>query len=133
MYRRPRLVGACIVALKEIHELTGQVGNLLLRSDVCYAGKGYCLALAKLNTVPSRKFLHDYLDHYLTQNDLWFDQAEAIAAIAYLDQVNGTKDLSLFDERWKAFVQNKPDWDLTGSTQKFAERMARINFVAASR
>ena len=60
---RPRIVGAHIVALRRYVGLTELVGRLLLRSDVCYAGTGYCYALAKINTAESRKFLHDYLDY----------------------------------------------------------------------
>ncbi len=129
---RPRIVGAYIVALVGIHELTELIGKLLLRSDVCYAGRGYCLALAKLNSDMSRKYLLEYLDYYLTRIDLWYDQADAMGAIAYLDQVNGTKDLSLFIERWNAFTQNKATWDLNVSASRFADHMARINQRAAS-
>jgi hypothetical protein len=90
---RPRRVGAYIVALRELHELTDEVGGLLLRSDVCYAGGDYCLALAQLNAPRSRKYLQEYLDYYLTRHDLWFGQSSAISAIAYLDEVNGMHDL----------------------------------------
>jgi hypothetical protein len=127
---RPRIVGAYIVALKDIHELTEQIGKLLLRSDVCYAGRGYCLALARLNTAASRAFLYEYLDYYLTQHDLWFDQACAMGAVACLDQVNGTRELSRFIERWEAFICNKSDWNLAQSISLFSQHMARVKFLA---
>jgi hypothetical protein len=47
---RPRTVGAFFVALDRRSDFEDLVGRLLLRSDVCYAGQSYCLALARLNT-----------------------------------------------------------------------------------
>lgn len=61
---RPRRVGAYVVALQELHGLTDEVGRLLLRSDVCYAGEDCCLALTQLNTPRSRKYLEEYLGYY---------------------------------------------------------------------
>lgn len=127
---RPRIVGAYIVAARKIHELTELIGKLLLRSDVCYAGRGYCLALARLNTPLSRQYLHQYLDYYLTRNDLWFDQSEAMGAIAYLDSVNGTKELSQFVARWDAFIQNKPQWNLARSSATFSQQMLHLEQIA---
>ena len=125
----PRIVGAYIVALKQLDELTEAVGRLLLRSDVCFAGAGYCLALAQLNTPKSRGYLYEYLDYYLTRNDLWFDQGDAMGAVAYLDELNGTKETLLFTSKWNAFVQNKPNWDLARSCSLFQDQMARVKFL----
>jgi hypothetical protein len=46
---RMRIVGAWFSAIKQYTEFEQAIGNLLLRSDVCYAGRGYCLALASFN------------------------------------------------------------------------------------
>ena len=129
---RPRCVGAHIVALRQLDELTELVGRLLLRSDVCFAGRSYCLALAQLNTPKSRQFLHEYLDYYLTRSDLSFDQHHAMGAVAYLDGINGTKDILLFINKWNLFIhQNKLDWDLAWSCSSFSDRMARVKFLVA--
>ena len=45
---RPRSVGAYFAAIENKHELQDNIGRLLLRSDVCYTGHNYCLALASL-------------------------------------------------------------------------------------
>jgi len=130
---RPRRVGAYIVALRELHELTDEVGRLLLRSDVCYAGGDYCLALAQLNTSQALEYLRQYLDYYLTRNDLWFDQASAMSAVAYLDAHNGTHDLDSFLSRWESFVADKPIWSLERSCSAFSESMARIKTFIVQR
>jgi len=120
---RPRIVGAHIVALQKYGELTDHVGRLLVRSDVCYAGEGYCHALARLNTSKSRQYLFDYLEYYLTQPDLWFDQGCAMGAVAYLDGINSSKELSRFMDKWTTFIQNKPNWDLARSCLLFEQRI----------
>jgi hypothetical protein len=126
---RPRVVGGYIVALKQLHELTDLVGKLLLRSDVSFAGRSYCVALAQLNTPESRQFLHAYLEYYLTRNDLWFDQSHAMGAVAYLDRINGTNDIVHFTAAWDSFVQDKPRWDLSQSCMSFSSQMDRIKFL----
>jgi hypothetical protein len=129
---RPRRVGAHIVALRQLDELTELVGRLLLRSDVCFAGSSYCLALAQLNTPKSRQFLHEYLDYYLTRSDLSFDQGAAMGAVAYLDGINGTKDLLLFINKWYLFIHHgELRWDLVWSCRGFSDRMARVKFLVA--
>jgi len=47
---RPRITGAYFAAVKKFTSLEDHIGRLLLRSDVCYAGRGYCLALARFDT-----------------------------------------------------------------------------------
>ena len=126
---RPRVVGGYVVALKQLHELTDLVGDLLLRSDVSFAGQSYCLALAQLNTPKSRQFLHEYLEYYLTRSDLWFDQGHAMGAVAYLDRVNGTNEIICFTAAWNSFVQDKPRWDLTRTCVSFAGQMDRLKFL----
>ena len=82
---RPRSVGAYFVALKRMETHSDLIGRLLLRSDVAQAGAVYALALARLNTPDGADYLVRYLGYYLDQPDLWFDQAEALAALRYLD------------------------------------------------
>src|SRR5262245_43788691 len=81
-----------------------EIGHLLLRSDVCYAGTGYCVALARFNTRDSTGFLLEYLDYYLTRHDLWFDQGCAMGAIGYLDSRDGSNNLESLMEKWVAFA-----------------------------
>lgn len=115
---RPRVVGALFVALKAL-PLVDVIGRLLLRSDVCYAGRAYCHALAAANDEAARGYLGQYLDYYLRQPRLHFDQGEAMGAIAVLDRANGTDILSAYLPAWEAFVADKPSWSLEKSIEMF--------------
>ena len=128
---RPRIVGAHLVALRKMDVLTSLVGRLLLRSDVCFAGGGYCLALARINTQEARQFLYEYLDYYLTRPDLDFDQARAMAAVIYLDKLNGTNESGRFEAGWSFLIRDKPHpWNLERSCSAFCRQMARIEALA---
>jgi hypothetical protein len=128
---RMRIVGAHVAACKELRGLTGWLGRLLLRSDMCYAGRGYCVALAHFNTSESAGFLIEYLNYYLTRSDLWYDQGEAMAAVAYLDGCHGTHHLASMMARWETFVADKPYWDLERAIAGFARRMAQVRSLSA--
>lgn len=128
---RPRIVGAHVAACKDLRGLTGWIGRLLLRSDLCYAGRGYCVALARFNTPESVDFLLEYLHYYLTRRDLRYDQADAMAAIWYLDSRNGTGNFASMMTRWETFVADKPYGDLDGAIAGFALRMAQVSSLSA--
>jgi hypothetical protein len=128
---RPRQVGAFLVALDRRRGFEDLVGRLLLRSDVCYAGRGYCVALARLNTPGAVDFLQQYLGYYLTRRDLWFDQAVALAAVRHLDKVNGTVHARAFDQLWSDFVGDKPNWDLERTSLHFDAMMSSIESFRA--
>ena len=72
---RTRIVGAYFSAIENYVELEDIIGTLLLKSEVCYAGGGYCFALASFNTEKGINYLKRYLDYYLTRKDLHFVQS----------------------------------------------------------
>ena len=123
---RPRLVGAYFVAVKRFAAFEEQIGRLLLRSDLTYAGTGYCAALASLNSAASVALLEEYLDYYLTRADLWFDQGVAMAALGYLDQQNRTTRRARFESQWHRFIENKPHWDLARDEATFRATMEAL-------
>ena len=127
---RPRIVGAFFAAIKNVGEAEPLIGTLLLRSDVCYAADGYCLALARFNSEGARGCLAAYLDYYLARRDLWFDQGVAMGAVAYLDRANGTNELGRFMPQWQQFVEDKPNWDLHGYIAGFSANMDRVLALA---
>jgi Family of unknown function (DUF6000) len=124
---RPRIVGSYLVALSGASEFTEWIGKLLLRSDVCYAGKGYCVALAALNSEASVKYLIQYSEYYLQQPELFFDQDYAMAALKYLDQTNGTAFSKKLSNAWKTFVRDKPQWDLDAIQVRFESEIAQLS------
>lgn len=120
---RSRKTGAHIAALLDLKELEEQIGRLLLRSDVCYAGFGYCVAIAAFNTSVGIQYLNRYLDYYLKTPELFFDQNHVMAALKYLDEVNGTKYFDLHLENWNYFIIGKQNWDIERSIRGFKEYM----------
>lgn len=127
---RPRIVGAYLAAIVCESSLLDQVGRLLLRSDVCYAGGGYCLALARFGGDDARDYLTRYLDYYLTRGDLWFEQCEALAALVYLDELEGTSVATRYADFWQEFVKDKPNWDLETSCLSHRSRITMLERVA---
>ena len=124
---RSRTAAAYLVALSDRSTFTTQIGNLLLRSDVCFAGSAYCMALAEFNSPESVGFLDEYLRYYLTRQDLWFDQGDAMGALSYLDRLNGTAHVARHMDSWSRFVENKSNWNLERSVAHFEESMAVLH------
>ena len=54
---RSRIVGAYFAAIKDYKEFESLIGRSLLKSEVCYAGPGYSLALASFGTDGAKNFL----------------------------------------------------------------------------
>ncbi len=119
---RSKLVGAYFAACKNYQQLEDIIGIHLLKSEVCYAGTGYCIALAIFGTDKSKDYLKRYLTYYLSRNDLWFDQADAFCALEYLDKPESEKFLEL----WNEFIIDKNNWDLDRSRSQFQSRIESI-------
>jgi hypothetical protein len=125
---RPRLTGAFFAVLKRFACVEDQVGRLLLRSDLCFAGKLYCAALAEFNTPSGMNYLRRYLEYYLTRPELDYDQLEAMGAVAYLDEKNGTNHLAGFLPLWNSYFGAK-SWkpDIEKVIQGFAAEMSALH------
>jgi hypothetical protein len=123
---RPRSVGAYFAALGGMKNFEENIGHLLLRSDVCYAGHEYCIALASFSSPEAINYLNEYLAYYLEKPDLWFDQNSAMAALSFIGANNGENLMAPHMAAWKSFVANKPNWDLTSSIDHFSRQMKSL-------
>ena len=115
---RPRIVAGYFAAILKMDKHTVEIGNLMLRSDLCYAGSGYALALARINSQSSIDYLIKYLDHYLRRPDLHFDQADALGAIHHCDKLNGTNRLQHYGPMWKEYTSG---WETPRSMDEAIE------------
>lgn len=122
---RPRIVGAYFAAINDYKDLGLIVGRSLLKSEVCYAGAGYCVALASFATEEAKEFLITYLDYYLGRKDLWFDQADAFCALEFLDREAAAQRL----EKWEDFVSDKPYWNLERSRGHFRDSLEVVSRI----
>ena len=129
---RPRISAAYFAAILIESSVEDHIGNLLLRSDVCFAGNGYCLALARFNTPKSVEYLSRYLTYYLSKPNLHFNQGEAFGALAYLDRANGTSHLDAFAEQWDTFVAGGETWEREEAVNYFNTQLASIVAIAAT-
>ena len=119
---RSKLMGAYFAACNNYQELEDIIGTHLLKSEVCYAGTGYCIALTIFGTEKSKNYLKQYLGYYLTRKDLWFDQADALCALEYLDKKEALKFLDI----WNDFSLEKANWHLERSRKQFKIRIESI-------
>ncbi len=122
---RTRITGAFFSAINNYQEFEDIIGRHLLKSEVCYAGSGYCLALASFGTDNAKKYLVTYLDYYLDRKDLWFNQANAFCALEHLDK-NAAKKLM---DKWNSFVADKEYWSLEKSRVHFANCMLTLEKI----
>ncbi|MDX2935676.1 DUF6000 family protein [Streptomyces ipomoeae] len=107
---RPRLTAAWLIGVSRRTSYRARIGELLLDSEVVYAGVGYCFALARLGSHEDAEILTAYLNHYLPRTDLHYDQPTALGALLRLDSRLGTAHAAPFTEpgglfdRWVAGV-----------------------------
>lgn len=71
---------------------------------MCYAGDLYALVLAYYNTPETIEYLHQYLEYYLQKPELDFDQQAVLEAVAYLDIINKTNNLSKYLKLWNKML-----------------------------
>lgn len=105
---RARLTAAWLIGVDRREAFRERIGNLLLDSEVCYSGRGYCFALARLGTHADAEILTAYLDRYLPRADLRYDQPDALGALLRLDVRLGTHHTDRFtqpDGLWDRWVQ----------------------------
>ncbi|WP_326813801.1 DUF6000 family protein [Streptomyces sp. NBC_01763] len=108
---RARLTASWLVGVGRRHKFCQQIGDLLLASELTYAGRGYCFALTRLGTHEDAEILTAYLDHYLPRLDLRYDQPDALGALLHLDAQLGTEHAARFtapDGPWERWVNALP-------------------------
>jgi hypothetical protein len=139
-YWREQLTGSWFCGLKKWQHFGPQIGELLLASKTCYAGQGYSFALACFANDNSVEYLTRYLDKYLPQIDLYYDQHWAMPALMWVDEQLGTTHSYRFlvqDGLWERFVADKvkivESWQLDVCKENFfrAMRYCQANFMTA--
>jgi hypothetical protein len=105
---RPRIVGAYFAAIKGYEEFIDIIGVHLLQSEVCYAGAGYALAFAMFQSERAQDYLKAYLEYYLKQPDLWYDQADVLAALHLIAPAEAAN----YTASWQSYTVDKPNHQL---------------------
>ena len=60
---------------------------------------------------------------------MWFDQGDAMGAIAYLDKMNGTEELNKHLDKWTDFVSDKDNWNLERSIEHFEKNVNALKEI----
>jgi Family of unknown function (DUF6000) len=89
---RSRLTAAWLIGFDRREHFRDILGDLLLASQLCFSGQGYCFALARFGTQEDAQHLTAYLDHYLQRPDCQYDQDWAISALLHIDSRTGRDD-----------------------------------------
>jgi hypothetical protein len=105
---RARLTGSVLAGLTRRWALRDRIGSLLLASELVYAGQGYCYALASFGGPEDAALLTSYLDRYLPQTQLRYDQPWALGALLHVDNKLGTRHAVRFlaaDGPWQQWAE----------------------------
>jgi hypothetical protein len=108
---RERITAAWLVGMARRTTFRPVIAELLLASEVVFAGKGYCLALARFGSNEDAAILISYLDHYLPELDQRYDQPDALGALLHLDARHGTQHAHRYltpDGLWQNWVAHLP-------------------------
>ncbi|MFJ1936560.1 DUF6000 family protein [Kitasatospora sp. NPDC088160] len=93
---RSRLTAAWLIGFDRREHFRGVLGDLLLASQLCFAGQGYCIALARFGADEDAQHLTAYLDRYLRRPDCQYDQHWAISALLHIDSRTGSEYAARF-------------------------------------
>ncbi|WP_328544352.1 DUF6000 family protein [Streptomyces europaeiscabiei] len=112
---RPRLTAAWLIGISRRTSYRARIGELLLDSEVMFAGSGYCFALARFGAPEDAEILTAYLNRYLPRTDLRYDQPVALGTLLHLDSRLGTARAAPFTapdglyQRWVDAVIHESD------------------------
>ncbi|MFG2824859.1 DUF6000 family protein [Kitasatospora sp. NPDC048365] len=126
---RERKTAAWLITVARRTEFRERLGELLLASEVCYAGSSYCVTLATFGTPADADLLAAYLDHYLRRPDLYYDQPAAMGALLHLDSRLGTDRAARFlapDGLWHQWIGGPPRKEHHSAPDSYREAMSEL-------
>lgn len=93
---RARLTAAWLIGMDRRSQFREQLGELLLESELVYAGQGYCFALARFGEERDAEILTAYLDRWLPERSCSYNQDDAMGALLYLDELHSAERAARF-------------------------------------
>jgi hypothetical protein len=125
---REQITGSWFCGLKNWSQFADIIGTNLVESKMTYAGQGHSFALACFVDDKSVKYLTKYLDTYLPQINLVYDQAWVMTALMWVDEQNDTNHSARYlasGGLWEKYVADKKSdaWRLNCRKEKFWKLM----------
>lgn len=93
---RARLTAAWLIGMDRRTQFREQLGELLLGSELVYAGQGYCFALARFGEERDAEMLAAYLDRWLPETSCRYNQDDAMGALLHLDEAHSAERAARF-------------------------------------
>ncbi|MFL7870918.1 MAG: DUF6000 family protein [Anaerolineales bacterium] len=126
---REQLTGSWFCGLKGWSQFADTIGKKLVESKTTYAGQGYSFALACFANDKSVRYLTEYLNIYLLQTQLIYDQGWVMPALMWVDEQKGTNHAAQFivsGGLWGEYVADKKSkvWKLDYRKEKFWRLMS---------
>ncbi|MFI6797410.1 DUF6000 family protein [Streptosporangium canum] len=124
---RARLTASWLIGLDRRSQFRSRIGELLLASELVYAGQGYCFSLARFEDTTDAALLVAYLDRYLPRLNCQYDQHWAIGALLRLDERLGTSHAARFlapDGLWQHSAMKNQD------PAEWQERIVKLCSIA---
>ncbi|MER5735095.1 DUF6000 family protein [Streptomyces sp. NPDC002262] len=121
---RERRTAAWLIAVARRTEFRERLGELLLASEVGFAGSAYCVTLASFGTPADADLLVAYLDRYLRRPDLYYDQPAAMGALLHLDAKLRADQAARFlspDGLWRQWIDGPPRKVHHGTAESYRE------------
>ncbi|MCP4373048.1 MAG: hypothetical protein GY797_33815 [Deltaproteobacteria bacterium] len=127
-YWRESITGSWFAGLKKYTQFQDRIGDLLIASEAVYAGQSHAFALANFSNKKSGEYLSQYLDIYLSQPNLVYDQDWVMVALMWVDSQNETALASRFlvpNGLWDQYTKDKnsQSWSIERRKNDFWEVM----------
>ena len=103
---RGRLAVSWLIGLRGWQAFAPQMGDLLLRSELVYAGQGFAVGLALMDSDESANQLHRYLDRWLREVNCFYDQHWAMSALLEIDRRQGGQYAERHLEQWAIWASH---------------------------
>lgn len=120
---RTRSTGAYFSGILNLQDKIELIGNLFLKSEVCYAGETYAIVLATLNRDAAVEYFEKYLDYYLTCPQYYFEQDIVLAGLKTLTATDISYNFHRFQEM---HLEYKKSQGLVPDLDRYVERFNRM-------
>ena len=101
---RGRMAVSWMIGIRGWNVFVPQIGDLMRRSELVYAGQGFAVGLGLVYSDEAAKQLHGYLDRWLPEVGCFYDQHWAMSALLEVDHRQGSSHAERHREQWDVWA-----------------------------